>query len=53
MTSALESHVQYADSVEEFTKWLLQFERVLRQNTDVYLDDVAPAADLIQVSGPR
>jgi len=50
VTSALESHVEYAESIEAFTKWLLQFERTLRNNTDVTLDDVTPAAELVQVS---
>ena len=49
VAAALGSHVQYEDTVERFTSWLLAFEKSLRATTDVYLDDVSKAVNVIKV----
>jgi len=50
VTSALESHVIYSEAVEIFTLWLISFERLLRQNTNICLDDVTEAKQQTEVA---
>ena len=49
VTSALDSHIIYSEAVERFTSWLISFERLLRNNTNVCLDDVNEARQQIEV----
>merc|ERR1712096_311287 len=49
VTSALESHVIYSEAVEIFTLWLISFERLLRQNTNICLDDVTEAKQKTEI----
>merc|ERR1712096_304025 len=49
VTSALESHVIYSEAVEIFTLWLISFERLLRQNTNICLDDVTEAKQQTEI----
>ena len=49
VSAALASHLQYNDTVDHFTSWLLNFEKSLRSSTDVHLDDVPLAVDVIKV----
>nr|XP_039255183.1 nesprin-1-like [Styela clava] len=49
VSAALASHTQYNDTIERYTIWLLNFEKSLRSTTDVYLDDVPLAVNVIKV----
>ena len=50
MSAALGSHIQYQETVEQFSTWLVTFERSFRDTTDVFMDNVGKAAGMVKVS---
>ena len=50
VSAALGSHMQYEESISNFTQWLVAFERTNRDIHDVYLDDVESAVKVIKVN---
>ena len=49
VSAALGSHIQYEESINNFTQWLIAFERTIRNSHDVYIDDVESALSIINV----
>jgi len=49
VSAALGSHIQYEESIESFTQWLVAFERAIRDTHAVYMDDVESAIKVIKV----
>ena len=49
VAAALGSHIEYQETVEEFTSWLVQFERSLNATTEVYMNDVEGALEGLKV----
>ena len=49
VSAALGSHIQYEESIESFTQWLVAFEHAIRDAQSVYMDDVESAIRTIKV----